>query len=260
MLNYIKPLFSNILTPDWTVSKNVAYGPLPEQDMDLYLLNAQGNPRNIVVMIHGGGWSAGDKSVYEGRARRFALAGFSVASINYTLAKDGNTDTEWPRQLWDVVSAISYLERHYPGSNIFVMGDSAGGHLALFAAIRNKRIKGCANFFGPCDLTQPNVRNILLTVPVIGKRAYNGFPNLYRQFSPIEYIIEPMCPVFIVHGKNDTLIPYEQALRLSGKLKALGSKYQLVTHDGGHDLSTVSSFVNMIIEMKSIWFFLNLVK
>ena len=99
-LSYTLPIFAKILPNPHTVTKDVAYGNKPDQRLDLYLLN-NGKLNPTIIFVHGGGWGAGDKSAYEGRAKKYGLAGFNVVSIDYTLATS-DPNTHWDAQLQDI--------------------------------------------------------------------------------------------------------------------------------------------------------------
>ena len=113
----------------------IAYGPDPLQRLDL--TEAAGNKRPpLVVFVHGGGWSIGDKRQAIGaKAAHFIAAGYSFASVNYRLVPQATVE----QQSADLASAISKLRFHAVGSNydgdrIVLMGHSAGAHLAALVA------------------------------------------------------------------------------------------------------------------------------
>ena len=110
---------------------------------DLYLpaKRAAGVRSPAVLIIHGGGWSTGDK----GREREFnigttlALHGYVGLSINYALSKKGKVVT-WPQNLHDCKTAVRWLRKnadrlHLDPDRIGVIGGSAGGHLASMVAV-----------------------------------------------------------------------------------------------------------------------------
>ena len=120
-----------------TIEKDVAYlAPGRAEKLDLYLpaARATGVRSPAVVIIHGGGWTNGDK----GASREFnigttlAKAGYVAASVNYQI----EGAERWPTNLLDCKNAVRFLragaERHgVDVDRIGVIGGSAGGHLAL---------------------------------------------------------------------------------------------------------------------------------
>jgi acetyl esterase/lipase len=85
----------------------------------------------VLVWIHGGGWRIGDKSNVQRKPAAFNQAGYVFVSINYRLHPTAN----FADQAGDVARAISWVKNHAPDfggdpGRIFVMGHSAGAHLA----------------------------------------------------------------------------------------------------------------------------------
>lgn len=271
ILNYIKPIFHGILKPDYRKIEEY-YGdeenfqiPNPENCFDFYLNLSGGKRKPTIIFIHGGGWGAGDKSVYEDKAKKYMLAGFHVLSLNYTLATEDPT-TQWPRQFADVRKAIQYFKINYVEryqdafhpDNIVIAGDSAGAHLALF---EYGNVAAIVNMFGPCDLTAGHMVKILADLWFLGKKPYVGNEDYYRSASPLHYLAKSatgsqptICPIITVHGTQDNIVPYNQALMLRSRLDSLGVSNKLITHEGGHDMhNTVSGWDRWWIEMKVLW-------
>ena len=197
---------------------------------DLYLLsNRKRNP--AIIFIHGGGWISGDRSAYIGRAKKYALAGFNVIAINYTLAKQDDETTRWPKQLEDVQTAVRWVRKNaalfgIDPNRISAGGDSAGGHLALFLGALDEAFSGTnptlyseypskvsvvLNEFGPSNLAAPNLMGAISNLPLISEKSIEAFAKA----SPINYISTNMSPVCTIHGTSDQVIPYDQSVALS---------------------------------------------
>lgn len=277
-LSTILPVFSSFITPNWTVYKDVQYGITAEEVADLYLLNKGVHP--VVIFIHGGGWSAGDKSAYEGRARKYALAGFHVVAINYRLAQYDNTTTQWNAQLQDSQLAVRWLKHNaatyrIDPTRVGVGGDSAGGHLVLFLGSLDDITpgdratlypevspKGIAvlDMFGPTDLTEPGMKDVVKTLPLFGGKTYEQAPKLYKEASPINYININSAPTFIAHGTSDTVVPYSQSVALDQKLTQLGIDHEFISFNGGHDMQAIPWYTELWIELKGLWFMARVLK
>ena len=109
----------------------MSYGRDPLQRLDL--VAPAGNKRPaLILFIHGGGWSIGDKRHAIGaKASHFVGKGYAFASVNYRLVPQATVE----QQAADVASAIAKLRSYAMGSNydgerIVLMGHSAGAHLA----------------------------------------------------------------------------------------------------------------------------------
>jgi acetyl esterase/lipase len=115
--------------------REVAYGPDARQKLD-YSRPAGTAKAPILVFIHGGGWSIGDKRhTAAPKAAHFAAAGWAFASVNYRLVPAATVE----QQAADIAAAIAWLrstaatDRLDP-DRIVLMGHSAGAHLAALVA------------------------------------------------------------------------------------------------------------------------------
>jgi acetyl esterase/lipase len=113
-----------------------SYGEDPSQRADLHLPPGAG-PHPVVVLVHGGSWyKRFSKVVMRALARDLRGRGFAVWNIEYRRIGNGGG---WPQTLADVAAAIDHLgglEEPLDLARVSVVGHSAGGHLALWAAAR----------------------------------------------------------------------------------------------------------------------------
>lgn len=118
-------------SPDVEIARNVRYGEDPYLNaLDVFRPVAPGN-HPVLVFIHGGGWSEGDKGNHPRKGTFFARQGFVWVSINYRLSPA----VKHPVHVQDVARALGWVRRNiaqYGGdpSRIFLLGHSAGAHLA----------------------------------------------------------------------------------------------------------------------------------
>lgn len=253
--------------PNWTVFRDVQYGLTAQEKADLYLLNKGVNP--AVVMIHGGGWQAGDKSYFDGYyARLYAMAGFHVVSINYRLASYADRTTQWNAQLQDVQLAMRWL-RQYAGilridpTRIGVVGSSAGAHLALFLGslatnvagdrspylpLQSPKASAVVDMFGPVDLTRPDMSPQIAPLALFGARSYAQAPSLYRNASPIFYLNARTAPTCVVHGTTDVTVPLTQSQLLITRLFQLAAPFQFFPYNGGHMFAGLTSWQQSLID------------
>ncbi len=123
--------------------KDIAYAePKSErQSLDVYA-PADGKNLPVVVWIHGGGWRRGDKSLTRGKPEMFNARGFVLVTINYRFVPEVTIQ----QMTGDVAKAIRWVHDHAQeyggdGKSIFVMGHSAGAHLAALVATDDKYLK-----------------------------------------------------------------------------------------------------------------------
>ena len=112
-----------------SVSQDVAYGPDALQKMDLYPPQASATgAAPIVIFVHGGGFTRGDKQGGENIAAYLARHGLLGITINYRLAPT----VQWPEQSLDLGNAVAWLKANaakYGGDprRVVVIGHSSGG-------------------------------------------------------------------------------------------------------------------------------------
>ncbi|MFC5824596.1 alpha/beta hydrolase fold domain-containing protein [Nonomuraea insulae] len=228
-----------------------------QQVLDLYV--PKGVRRvPVIVYIHGGGWSAGDKSELQRIPEWTSLLaqGFAVASVNYTLS----TSATFPRQIHEVKAAIRYLRatgfRYGLNGQVGVWGGSAGGQLAALAGTSCgvPALEGTVGLRGPsscvqavADLSGPTDLSALADDPLLAGAvaAYLGCPDgipscppaLLRQASPITHLASGRRPppFLIGHGDADTVVPIEQSrLLFSALTQACGSAGFFTLHGQDH--------------------------
>jgi len=224
---------------------NVSYGGDGQQKLDVYLPAFRNSITRTLIIIHGGGWTGGDKSDFNSFITEFQkrLPGYALANINYRVVKDN--DNYFPTQENDIQSAVQFLKdksREYNiSSDMILLGISAGAHLAMLQGYKHSNVvqpKGIISFFGPVDLEQL-YNNSDSTIPYVLQTIMNATldvnPEIFAQSSPINYITSKSPPTLIFHGDKDKLVPIEQAYMLRNKLEDVGVTNKLVVYPGqGH--------------------------
>ncbi len=199
--------------------------------VDLYQPQARKrSARPAVLMVHGGGWAAGDRSELRDLAYLAAREGMVVLSMDYRLSSQG---AHWPAPAEDVATVLDWMRGHagdlgIDGRRIALLGGSAGGHLAAWVARDpdpKKRPDRLIVLWAPWDLgvlpeTAPDwVR------PTVAK-LLNGQPA--RDASPLHHLVRDMPPTLIVHGTDDELVPIDQSRQACAALRALDNECVLV--------------------------------
>ncbi len=228
---------------------NIAYGVLdPKQNMDIYLPpNRTDVNTKVFVMIHGGAWTAGDKSDFTSTVSTIqsGLSNYAIININYRLAAVPATNL-WPTQYTDVKAAFDYIisnanHYHYNANKIIVMGASAGAHLAMLKAYNNNtdaRIKAVVNFFGPTDMVelynfQTGINQQLFSLFMGGTPISNA--PAYSTASPLTFVNASSPATIIFHGTADAVVPLSQSTRLNTALQTAGVIKQYNEYAGeGH--------------------------
>lgn len=219
---------------------NVSYGSDPLQKMDVYLpANRSTVTTKVIVMIHGGGWNAGDKTdfaIYIDSLQR-RLPDYAIINLNYRLAT--TAATYFPAQENDVKAALTYIIAntgdYQISQKIVLLGASAGGHLALLQGYKYSspvKPKAIVSFFGPTDMRDMylNPANPLVpaaVVAVMGKTPTQD-SLLYANSSPVNYIDASSPPTIFLHGGTDILVKSSQSVAVDTRLQAAGVVHQYV--------------------------------
>ncbi len=240
---------------------NVGYGADARQKMDIYLpANRSASDTKVIILIHGGGWSAGDKSDFTAvvPVLQQRLPGYAVFNLNYRLASPGVN--LFPTQEMDVKAAVEFIysqRSRYGISDKFVLlGASAGGHLALLQSYKYDspvRPKAVVSFFGPTDMTA--LYNSSPTASAIAQLVAGATPSsnpvVYQQSSPVTFVSAQSPPTLLLHGGRDQLVPPAQATTLQGLLNSAGVPNQYVLYpdeDHGWGGANLTDSYNKIVQ------------
>ena len=207
---------------------------------DLYLPKQPDNAP-VALTIHGGGWSAQDKSSFCGVAEFIASLGRAVFNINYRLT----SIVPWPACGDDCLAAAKFLldgkEPEFAGLDrrkLLICGGSAGGHLALMTGLRlpPERVAGIISISGIDELTSDYALHTARYCPFFGSGVTE---EKKAQANPIHYLRPDSPPVLLTHWDDDQVVPVECARRFRDRGHALGCRvdyYEYSTVDEGHGI------------------------
>ncbi len=227
---------------------DIQYGPDPvENKLDVYRpKNAQGKIP-VIVSVHGGGWVYGDKELYQFYGMTLAQRGFAVVNFTYRLAPE----VKFPAPLEDTNNVISWMyenqeEYGLDMDHVFMVGDSAGGHLCgLYSAICtnpeyavNYTFKVPNGFVPQAVALNCGAYNPLSEVGVLGGEQDQ---ELMGDFLPekgsareralvnvTDHVTEKFPPVYLMTCVGDFCRP--QAPLLEAALKKNGVYYEFKTY------------------------------
>lgn len=225
--------------------KNNSYGSDARNKMDVYLPQQRDTNTALVILIHGGGWVAGDKSDWSQEIiNEFTDAGYAVSAINYRYACG-----DFRKQMEDIKNAIEYIrskagEWKISGSKFGLVGGSAGGHLSLLYAHAYDSanvVKTVVSIVGPTDMTDPvfhqyaNNWGIGYVFQAFLGSTFQSNPQVYRDASPLYNFSN--VPSFFIHGALDNLVPPQQGISMYDSLVLYGFPADTTFfNNAGHDV------------------------
>jgi acetyl esterase len=201
--------------------------------LDVYRPAKKSKDRAAVVLIHGGGWRAGDKQVFAEQGNQLAAAGFVAFSVNYRLAPEHT----YPAAVDDVEAAVKWVRKHADDygvdpDRIGALGGSTGGHLTgMLATVgdgardRGHRVTAAVSWSGPMDFTDAattaSSRRAGGAVPTFLGCSPEACPERYADASPITHVDQSDAPMLLVNSTME-IVPQAQADRMKATLDDAG--------------------------------------
>ncbi len=231
---------------------NIEYGEAAGQKLllDAYVPEGKG-PFPAVILVHGGGWTAGDKSGGPQKGYMVPMhaalekAGFAWFEINYRLAPKH----PYPACIEDVDTAIKWVkahtaEYHLDPKRIALSGESSGGYIidqVVMQADESMRMAAVVSFYGRCDLVGTVKRGDDLPASIaalIGSKTMDELTEKsLRAASPLFHVHGGLPPFLLVHGTVDQSIPYDLSVKFEAALREAGNACELITiKDGVHGM------------------------
>ena len=225
---------------------DISYGSHWSQKMDVYLPAGRTTTNTkIMVVVHGGGWTGGDKGEFNAIITQLQnrLPDYAFFNINYRLFDGANN--KYPAQEEDVKAAIQFIlnnsSQYNVSQKLVLMGASSGAHLALLQGLKysTPKAKAIISFYGPTDLVtfynnppspalQPSLNALFGFTPEQNMQAY-------QQASPAFFVNNQSTATLMLHGNNDQVVPIAQSILLKNKLESAGVVNKLVTYPNeGH--------------------------
>ena len=246
--------------PDW----RIPYGTDSSQYGELRVPDGTG-PHPLVILIHGGCFKAAyGKAPYFG-AMADALKADGIATWNIEYRRLGQPGSGWPGTYLDVGRAVDYVraiagEHHLDLGRVAIVGHSAGGHLATWAAARPRltkasdlyvanplTVRGVMDLAGPVDMTA-NISGYetLCADPVITSLMGGTpaeVPDHYAHASAIAML--PLgIPQVLVLGSHEEFVPLSAVDAYVNAATAAGDRVKrvLIVGAGHFEIASPLSF------------------
>ena len=222
-----EPWLSDPAAADVSVDTDIVYREVDGEEVGLDVCRAPetDQPQAAVVLIHGGGFAAGDKDTRQWQliCRWLADAGYVAVNVNYRLAPE----YEFPAAIEDVQTAVEWTRSNastygIDPERVGVLGGSAGENLAQLlgtsgegATTQGSRVASVVSLSGAADLTEralelgdPRPRQIRRVLDYLGCSELAGCPE-GTAASPITHVDSTDPPFLLAQSEQESL-PVEQ--------------------------------------------------
>lgn len=229
------------LVGDHVRHANLPYADGPRGLLDVYA-PAQAARAPVVVFWYGGSWTAGSKGAYRFVGATLAADGIVTVIPDYRLYPE----VRFPTFLDDAATALRWVRDHieeYGGDpeRIWLMGHSAGAHMAAMLALDGRRlaavgvprasIRGLIGLSGPYAL-EPNSDEL---------RHIFAAPYTALDWQPYRFADATSPPTLLLHGAADTVVVPGHADRLAEALRSAGVAVELQIYPERKHADTVAA-------------------
>lgn len=223
-----------------TVDEGLVFGAGGGRDLlcDVYRPPAGVANGAAVLLVHGGGWSSGDRSQLKGFGILLGREGYLCVASEYRLTGEA----PWPAQIEDVKAAIRWMranadELGIDADRIAIEGNSAGAQLATFAAgtAGDPRWEGSGGNEGVSTAVAAAIGFYTPTLFGAGFDEPRGaiagavlmLGDQADAASPLTYASADFPPTLLVHGNDDSLVPESASLLMYEALRSAGAPVEL---------------------------------
>lgn len=243
MTGVIAALLVMLASPAPAQTTERAYGAEPRQRLDLTPAASRDAP--LILFVHGGAWSFGDKRAAAHMAAHFHARGYAFASINYRLVPNATVE----QQAEDVAAALASLVRdavalRVDARRIILIGHSAGAHLAALVGTdprylaRHRLTVGTIDGVVLLDGAGYDVpRQIAEAGPLLRRMYVNAFGSdetAQRRLSPVTHAAAPNAPSFMIIHSSRRADSSAQSKSFAEALTGGGSAVVVTPVDDSH--------------------------
>jgi acetyl esterase/lipase len=216
------------------LTKNIVYDSVNHLALDAWLPREPGSGA-AVILVHGGGWEAGDKVTYiTPLFEPLARAGLAWFSIDYRLTPAVSNR----EQIEDLRHAVRFVRQNaarfrIDSRRIFLVGESASGQMVSLLASEDRDLAGIVSFYGVYDFlpwfTSLTPRSI--PVRLFGLTSMDEEATaVLKRYSPLYQVRADMAPLLLVHGTAEEL--WDQAQAMTARLDQVGARHELYAVQG----------------------------
>ncbi len=251
-----------------TVEEGVVFGTGGGRDLRCDIFTPPGNPSSApaVLLVHGGGWSGGDRSQLKGYGILLGRQGFVCVASEYRLSGEA----QWPAQIHDVKAALRWMRANsehlgIDPSRIAVSGNSAGGHLVLIMGGTpnvpefegeggnpgvDTSVAAVLSFYPPTEFGDPST----LSEAVSKLMGASPSADAARGASPVNWAAQGFPPTAFFHGGADTIVPVDASLKMYRALAEAGATAELhIYADQPHAFDSAPAFGRQCADIMALF-------
>lgn len=221
----------NRLTPKkgYSVQRNIAYGLKARQRLDLYVAETQSaQVKPLIVFVHGGAWSHGDKADYVFVAEAFCRFGYDVAVLNYHLSPEHI----FPSYVNDIAIALDFLEQQHSQLGVSVekialMGHSAGAFniASLIYPPDPHSFKSRASIKAMIGIAGPY--HFDYKGDALAQHAFDqAIP--YQQVMPYYFVQNNQIQHYLLLAEQDKIVKDSNSYDFAAQLKSVGNHCEVI--------------------------------
>jgi acetyl esterase/lipase len=226
--------------PNVMYEKDIVYGKGGETELHLDFARPEVASGKLpcIIVIHGGGWRAGNFKQHVPQIFDYAKQGFAAATVQYRLVPNAR----WPAQIEDVKCAVRYLRANanqygLDKDRFGAIGFSAGAHLSMLLGTMDEKdglegsggspnesskVQAVVSYFGPTDMNADFPDNVDQMIRDFVGGIAGEKPLAYKAASPVTYVDSGDAPMLLFQGTKDRLVPYQQAYLMADALTKAG--------------------------------------
>lgn len=226
----------------YSLQRDIPYGPLPRQKLDLYLSEAPRPDGKAVIFFYGGSWDSGAKGDYLFVAQALASRGVTTIIPDYRLYPE----VHFPIFIEDAALATRWAAGRVGSSRLFVTGHSAGAHIASMlaantpylaqAGVDRMTMAGFIGLSGPYDF-----------LPLESAKLIDIFGGANRpEIEAITFARMPLPRALLIHGTVDTTVYPRNSENLAAAWHHAGAPVELRLYDGVDHIDVVTAFSDLL--------------
>ncbi|MEY3201133.1 MAG: hypothetical protein RIR70_683 [Pseudomonadota bacterium] len=247
----------NALVPHDTYQRTRAlpYGDLPRQKLDVYVPAQGARDAPVVVFFYGGSWESGSREDYRFVGEALSSLGAVALVADYRIYPEAR----FPVFLQDAAQAVKWAAHNAPtfggdANRLFVMGHSAGAHIALMLAtdsdylaavgMQPQQLRGAIGLAGPYDFLPLSSDRL--------KEIFGPETNWPRS-QPVNFVRGQEPPMLLATGDADDIVKPKNTASLAARVRAAGGQVKEITYPKAGHVSIVVDLSSPFRGRSPVW-------